>query len=52
MTCRRPGLPVPHNLLKFAKVHVYYISDAIQLAHPLMPSSLSALSLSQHQGLF
>ena len=28
------------------------IGDAIQLSHPLMPSSRSALSLSQHQGLF
>ena len=28
------------------------INDAIQLSHPLMPSSPSALNLSQHQGLF
>jgi len=27
-------------------------SDAVQLSHPLMPSSPSALDLSQHQGIF
>ena len=48
--CRMPGLPVPHNLLKFAQVHVHCIGDAIQPSHPLMPSFLSALNLSQHQG--
>ena len=47
-----PGLPVPHHLPKFAQVHVHCISDAIQLSHPLMPSSPPALNLSQYQGLF
>ena len=51
MDCSMPGLPVPHHLPKFAQVHVHSISDAIQASHSLMPSS-SALSLSQHQGLF
>ena len=46
------GLPVPHHLPKFAQVHVHCISDAIQPSHSLMPSSPSALSLSQNQGLF
>jgi len=50
--CSTPGLPVPHHFLEFAQVHVHYISDAIQPSHPLMPSSPSALNLSQHQGLF
>ena len=50
--CSMPGLPVPHHLPEFAQVHVHCISDAIQPAHPLTPSSPSALSLSQHQGLF
>jgi len=45
-------LPVPHHLLEFAQVHVHCISDAIQPSQPLMPSSLSAFNLSQHQGLF
>ena len=52
MNCSMPGLPVPHYLPEFAQVHVHCISDAIQLSHPLMPSSPSTLNLFQHQGLF
>ena len=52
MDCSTPGLPVPHHLLEFAQVHVHCIGDAIQLSHPLVPSSPSAFNLSQHQGLF
>ena len=48
----QPGLPVPHYLPEFAQVHIHCISDVIQPSHPLSPSSPSALSLSQHQGLF
>ena len=51
VNCNTPGLPIPHHLPKFAQVHVHCIGDAIQLSHPLTPS-LSALSLSQHQGFF
>ena len=47
-----PGLSVLHHLPKFSQVHVYCISDAIQPSHPLMPSSPSALNVSQNQGLF
>ena len=43
---------VPHHLPEFAQVHVHCIGDAIQPYHSLMPSSPSALSLSQHQELF
>ena len=50
--CATPHLPVPHHLLKFARIHFHCISDAIQPSHHLMPSSPSALNLSQHQGLF
>ena len=50
--CSMPDLSVPHHLLKFAQVHVHCIGDAIQPSHPLTPSFPSALSLSQHQGLF
>ena len=50
--CSMPDLPVSHHLPKFAQVHVHCISDAIQSSHPLMPSSPSALNLSQHQGTF
>ena len=39
---------VPHRLPEFAQVHVHCISDAIQPSHPLMPSSPSALNLSEH----
>ena len=44
-----PGLPVPHHLPEIAQVHVHCIGDPIQPSHPLMPSSLSALHLFQHQ---
>ena len=41
------SLTIPHSLPKFMSI---FTVDAIQPSHPLMPSS--ALSLSQHQGLF
>ena len=44
--CNMPGLLVPHCLLEFAQVHVHWNSDAIQLSHPLSPSSPSAFNLS------
>ena len=47
-----PGLPVHHQLLKFTQTHVYQVGDAIQPSHPLLSPSPSALSPSQHQGLF
>ena len=52
MDCSTLGLLVPHHLLKFAQVHVHCFGNAIQPSHPLMPSSPSVRSLSQHQGLF
>ena len=52
MDCSTPDFPVPYHLPEFAQVHVHWISDAIQLSHPLSPSSPPALTLSQHQGLF
>ena len=51
MDCNMPGFPVPHHLPEFSQVHVYWIGDAIQLSHPLSPSS-PAFNLSHHQGLF
>ena len=51
MDCSTPGLSVLHHLLNFAQVHVHCISHAVQPSHSLTPSSLSALNLSQHQGL-
>ena len=50
--CSMPGFSVPHHLREFAQVHIQWIGDAIQPSHPLSPSSPSAFSLSQHQGLF
>ena len=47
-----PGFPVLHYLLEFAQTHGHWISDAIQLSHPLSPHSPHALNLSQHWGLF
>ena len=51
MDCSMLGLPVPHHFLEVSQVHVHWISDVIQLSHPLSPSSPSAFNLSQHQGL-
>ena len=47
-----PGFPVLHHLLEFAQIHVHEVCDAIPPFHPLLPTSASALNLSQHQGLF
>ena len=52
MDCSTPGFPVHHQLLEIAQIHVYRVSDAIQLSHPLSSPSPPAFSLSQHQGLF
>ena len=50
--CSMPGLPVHHQLPKFAQTHVHWVGDAIQLFHPLSSTSPPAFNLSQHQGLF
>ena len=54
--CNPMGYSTPscvhHHVLEFAQVHVHCISDAIQPSHSLIPSSPSALSLSQYQELF
>ena len=47
-----PGLPVHHQLPEFTQIHVHWVGDAIQSAHPLSSASPPALNLSQHQGLF
>ena len=49
--CSMPDFPVLHHLPVLAQTHVHWIGDAIQLFHPLSPSS-SAFNLSQHQGFF
>ena len=52
MNCNTPGFPVLHCLPEFAQTHVHWVSDAIQLSHPLSPPSPLILNLFQHQGLF
>ena len=51
MNCSMPGSSVL-SLLEFTRVHVYWIGDAIQPSHPLLPPSPSAFHLSHRQGLF
>ena len=46
------SMPVLHSLPELAQTPVHWVSDPIQPSHPLLPPSLFALSLSQHQGLF
>ena len=36
MNCSTPGFPVLHYLLELAQTHVHWVSDAIQLSHPLL----------------
>ena len=52
MECRMAGFTDHHQLLELAQTHVYWVSDGIQLSHPLLSSSPSVCNLSQHQGLF
>ena len=49
VNCSMPGFPVLHYLLEFAQIHVYWVLEAIQPSHPLLPSSPFAFSPSQHQ---
>ena len=44
--CSTPGFPVLHHLPELAQTHVHRVSDAIQLSHPLLSPSPSALNLS------
>ena len=47
-----PDFSIHHGLLELAQTHVHWVSDVIQLSHPLSSPSPPAFSLSQHQGLF
>ena len=51
MNCSTPDFSVLHYLPEFAQTHVHWVNDVIQMSHPLLPPSLHALNLSQHQGL-
>ena len=37
MNCSIPGFPVLHYLPEFAWTCVHWVSDAVQLSHPLLP---------------
>ena len=50
--CSMLGLRVYHRLSEFTQTHVHWVSDAIQLSHPLLSPSPPAFNLFQHQGLF
>ena len=51
MDCSTPGLPVHHQFLELALIHVHQVGGAIQPSNPLSLPSPPALSLSQNQGL-
>ena len=52
MNCIMLGLPVHHQLLELAQIHVHQVGDTIQPSHALLSPSPPAFNLSQHQGLF
>ena len=52
MNCSTPGLPVHHQLSEFTQTHVHWVSDAIQLSHPLSSPSPPAPNPSLHQSFF
>ena len=52
MDCSTPAFLVFHYLSEFAQTCAHWISDAIQLSHPLSSPSPPDFNLSQHQGLF
>ena len=49
MNCSMPDHSVHHQLPEFTQIHIHWVSNAMQLSHPLSPP---ALNLYQHQGLF
>ena len=52
MDCSTPGFPVLPYLRRFAEIHVHWVSDAIQLSHPLSPTSPPVLTMSIYQQSF
>ena len=50
--CQHARLPCPSLSPRVAQIHVHWVSDAVQLFHPLSPPSPSTHDLSQEQGLF
>ena len=45
-------LPFHHQLLELTQTHVHWVSDAIQLSHPLSCPSPPTFDLSQDQNIF
>ena len=52
MDCSTPGLPIHHQLLELAQIHVRQVSDAIQPSHPLSSPSPPAVNLPLTSGSF
>ena len=52
MDCSTPGFPVLHQLPEVVQTHIHWVSEAIQLSHPLSSPSPPAFNLSKHQSLF
>ena len=48
MDCSMWSFPVLHYLPEFAQTHIHWVSDVMQLSHPLSSPSPPALNLSQH----
>jgi len=49
--CSTPGLPVHYQLPEFTQIHVHWVGDAFQPAHPLLSPSSASFNLSQLQSL-
>ena len=49
MDCSTLGFPVHYQLPELTQTHVHWVSDAIQLSHPLLSPSSLAFNLSQNQ---
>ena len=45
MDCSTPGFPVLHQLLELTQIHVHWVGDTIQPAHPLSAPSPPVFSL-------
>ena len=50
--CSMLGFPGLHHRPELAQCHVHWVSDTIQLSHPLSSPYPPTFNLSQHQGLF
>ena len=48
MDCSTPDFPIHHQLQELVQIHVHWVTDAIQLSHPLSSPSPPAFNISQH----